>query len=260
MAATLFDLTGKSALITGSSRGIGRAIAAEMARHGAAVVISGRTLKTCEDTAGSINQECRGHGGEAIAIAANVGRKQELLNLVDATRSHYGRIDILVCNAAVNPWYGPSSDIPDAAFEKTLRVNIQSNHWLTQMVLPEMAGRGDGAVIIVSSIAGLKGNPRLGAYAISKAADLQLVRNLACEYGPRNIRVNAISPGLVRTEFARALWDDPELLAARTAHDPLRRIGEPEEIAGCAVFLASAAGRFASGQNFIIDGGASIAH
>ena len=259
MAANLFDLAGKTALITGSSKGIGKAIATEMARHGANVVISSRKLDACRRVTDELNKEFNDTGGKATAIAANVGHKDELQKLVDSTRNHYGKIDILVCNAAVNPYYGPSSEIPDAAFEKIMQINIQSNHWLTQMVLPEMVARNDGAVIIVSSIAGLKGCPALGAYAISKAADVQLVRNLACEYGPHNIRVNAISPGLVRTDFSRALWESPDTLAARTASDPLRRIGEPEEIAGCAVYLASAAGSFTTGQNFVIDGGATIA-
>ena len=163
------------------------------------------------------------------------------------------------CNAAVNPYHGPSKDIPDSAFDKIMNVNIRSNHWLAHLVLPEMVERKSGSIIVVSSVGGLRGSTELGAYAISKAADLQLVRNLACEYGQYNIRVNAISPGLVRTDFARALWENPTNLAHRTAHDPLRRIGEPEEIAGAAVFLASRAGAFTTGQNFVIDGGATIA-
>jgi NAD(P)-dependent dehydrogenase (short-subunit alcohol dehydrogenase family) len=259
MAENLFDLSGKTALITGSSKGIGKAIATEMARHGASVVISSRKQDACRKVADEINREFSNSGGRAIAIAANVGHKDELQQLVENTLGQYGKIDILVCNAAVNPYIGPSKDLPDDAFEKVLRVNVQSNHWLAHMVLPEMVERKDGVVILVSSIAGLKGRPMIGAYAISKAADVQLVRNLACEYGPDNIRVNAISPGLVRTDFARALWENPDTLAARTAGDPLRRIGEPEEIAGCAVFLASAAGNFTTGQNFVIDGGATIA-
>jgi NAD(P)-dependent dehydrogenase (short-subunit alcohol dehydrogenase family) len=149
-------------------------------------------------------------------------------------------------------------DLPDEAFDKILGVNIKSNHWLVNMVLPEMRERKDGSIIIVSSIGGLRGSPVLGAYCISKAADLQLVRNLATEYGRDNVRVNAISPGLVRTDFARALWEDPEVLKVRTAGDPLKRIGEPREIAGAAVYLASSAGSFTTGQNFVVDGGATI--
>jgi len=258
MTSQLFDLTGKVALITGSSKGIGKAIAEEMARHGARVVISSRKRDACDAVAAAINTELDGEAGDAIAIPAHIGEKAELERLVSETRERLGPIDILVCNAAVNPYFGPSKDIPDSAFDKIMSINIRSNHWLCHMVLPEMVERGGGSIIIVSSVGGLRGSTDLGAYCISKAADLQLVRNLACEYGPKNVRVNAISPGLIRTDFARALWENPDILKRRTAGDPLRRIGEPEEIAGCAVFLASAAGGFATGQNFVIDGGATI--
>jgi NAD(P)-dependent dehydrogenase (short-subunit alcohol dehydrogenase family) len=257
MASDLFDLTGKVALITGSSKGIGLAIAREMARAGAKVVISSRKVDVCQQVAAAINTELAEAAGGAIAIGAHIGDKDALQMLVNDTQKQLGPIDILVCNAAVNPYYGPSKDLPDSAFEKILNINIRSNHWLAHMVLPKMVERRDGAVIVVSSIGGLRASTVLGAYAISKAADLQLVRNLAAEYGPHNIRVNAISPGLVRTDFARALWENPETLAERTANDPLRRIGEPIEIAGAAVFLASQAGSFTTGQNLVIDGGAT---
>ncbi len=259
MASNLFDLTGKTALITGSSKGIGRAIAEEMARHGAQVVISSRKGDACDSVAADINAELAGEAGGAVSIPAHIGRKEELQRLVDETRKQLGKIDVLVCNAAVNPFYGPMSELPDDAFDKILDVNIKSNHWLCQMVLPEMIERGDGSITIVSSVGGLRGSTVLGAYCVSKAADLQLVRNLACEVGPHNVRVNGISPGLVRTDFARALWENPDILKARTAGDPLRRIGEPREIAGAAVFLSSDAGSFTTGQNFVIDGGATIA-
>lgn len=258
MAGQLFDLTGKVALITGSSKGIGKAIAHEMARHGARVVISSRKADVCQSVADEINAELDGKPGEAVAIAAHIGEREALEMLVNETRERLGPIDILVCNAAVNPYFGPSKDIPDSAFDKIMSINIKSNHWLCHLVLPEMVARGGGSIMVVSSVGGLRGSTELGAYCISKAADLQLVRNLACEYGPNNVRVNAISPGLVRTDFARALWENPEILARRTAGDPLRRIGEPHEIAGAAVFLASAAGAFTTGQNFVIDGGATI--
>jgi len=259
MAGTLFDLTGKVALITGSSKGIGKAMAEAMARQGARVAISSRKAEPCEAVAAAINDELDGEPGGAVAIPANISHKEELEDLVAATREQLGPVDVLVCNAAVNPYYGSMKDLPDAALDKILAVNIKSNHWLTQLVIPEMIERQDGSIIVVSSVGGLKGSAVLGAYCISKAADLQLVRNLAVELGPRNIRVNAISPGLVRTDFARALWENPDILEARTANDPLRRIGEPEEIAGIAVYLASAAGSFTTGQNFVIDGGATIA-
>jgi NAD(P)-dependent dehydrogenase (short-subunit alcohol dehydrogenase family) len=253
--SSLFDLEGKSALITGSSRGIGRAIAERMAEHGARVVISSRKIAACDEVA----QGIVARGGQAIARACNVSSKEELAGLVAATRSAYGKIDILVCNAAVNPHYGPSQEIPDTAFEKVMDCNVLSNHWLCQMVIPEMAERGDGSVIIVSSIGGLKGSSVLGAYAISKAADMQMARNLAVEWGPRNVRVNCIAPGLIRTDFARALWENPDTYARTVAHYPLRRIGESDEIAGAAVFLGSRAGSFITGQTLVIDGGATIA-
>ena len=258
MASNLFDLSGKVALITGSSKGIGKAIAEEMARQGATVVISSRKAESCQAVAAAINEELDGEPGSAVAIAAHIGHKEELERLVAQTREQLGKIDVLVCNAAVNPYYGPMKDLPDSAFDKILDVNIKSNHWLAQLVAPEMVARQDGAIIIVSSVGGLKGSSDLGAYCISKAADLQLVRNLAVEYGPDNVRVNSISPGLIRTDFARALWENPDILTLRTAGDPLRRIGEPEEVAGIAVYLASRAGSFTCGQNFVIDGGSTI--
>ncbi len=259
VTSKLFDLTGKVALITGSTKGIGRAIAQAMARHGARVVISSRKADACDAVAASINEELRDAPGEAVAIPAHIGERAELERLVGETQSRLGDVDILVCNAAVNPYFGPSKDIPDSAFDKIMSVNIRSNHWLAHLVLPGMVQRRDGVILVISSVGGLRGSTDLGAYCISKAADLQLVRNLACEYGQHNIRVNAISPGLIRTDFARALWENPDNLKRRTAGDPLRRIGEPDEIAGCAVFLAAPAGAFATGQNFVIDGGATIA-
>ena len=258
MSSSLFDLTGKVALVTGSSKGIGKAIAEELARHGAQVVISSRKGDVCSEVAQSINDELADQPGGAVAIPANISTREALEKLVADTRAQLGKIDILICNAAVNPAYGSMTDLPDSAFEKILGVNIMSNHWLAQMVLPEMIEQKDGVIIIVSSIGGLRGHGKLGAYCISKAADTQLVRNLAVEHGPNNIRVNAISPGLVRTDFARALWEDPDVLERRTHLDPLRRIGEPEEIAGIAVYLSSRAGSFTTGQNFVIDGGATI--
>jgi NAD(P)-dependent dehydrogenase (short-subunit alcohol dehydrogenase family) len=250
-----FRLDGKVAVVTGSSRGIGRSIAEHMAAYGAKVVISSRKQPACEEVAAAI----RAAGGEAIAVPANIGEKTQLEALVAATRRQWGRIDVLVCNAASNPYYGPMAGLPDEAFHKILQNNIVSNLWLANMVLPEMAQRNDGAVIIVSSIGGLKGTAALGAYAVSKAADMQLARNLAVEWGKHNIRVNCIAPGLVKTDFARALWDNPELLARTEAATPLRRIGEPDDIGGIAVFLASRAAAFVTGQTLVADGGITIA-
>ncbi len=251
----LFDLSGKVALITGSSRGIGRSIAESLAEFGAKVVVSSRKREACE----VVKTEIAKHGGQAIVIPCNIASKEELGYLVDETIKAYGAIDIVVCNAAVNPHFGPSQDIPDSAFDKVMACNVRSNHWLCQMTIPGMAERGGGSVIIVSSIGGLKGSERLGAYAISKAADMQMARNLAVEWGPRNVRVNCIAPGLVRTDFARALWENPEIYDRTVRAYPLRRIGEPNEIAGAAVFLASRAASFMTGQTIVIDGGATIA-
>jgi NAD(P)-dependent dehydrogenase (short-subunit alcohol dehydrogenase family) len=251
----LFDLSGKVAVITGSSRGIGRAIAERMAEHGASVVVSSRKLDACEEVVSAIAKK----GGKAKAIPCNISSKEELEKLARETRAAFGKIDVLVCNAAVNPHFGPTQDIPDSAFDKVMASNVRSNHWLCQIVIPEMAARRDGAVIIVSSIGGLKGSSSLGTYGISKAADMQMARNLAVEWGPSNVRVNCIAPGLVRTDFARALWENPAIYEKAINLYPLRRIGEPDEIAGTAVFLASSAGTFVTGQTLVVDGGATIA-
>lgn len=250
---SLFDMTGKTVIITGSSRGIGKAIAEEMAVHGAKVVISSRKADACETVADAINAK---HGaGTAIAIAANISSKESLQNLVDETRRTFGKIDTLICNAASNPYYGPMAEISDEAFNKILTNNIVANNWLISMVVPEMIERGEGSVTIISSIGGLKGSTTIGAYCISKAADMQLARNLADEYGPKGVRVNCIAPGLIKTDFAKALWDNPETLKRSTSTASLKRIGEPHEIAGAAVFLSSAAGAFMTGQTIVIDGG-----
>ncbi|MEO7026144.1 MAG: SDR family oxidoreductase [Caulobacteraceae bacterium] len=251
---TLFDLTGKTAIVTGSTKGIGKAIAERLAEHGARVTISSRKAEACERVAAEINIE---HAGRAIACPANISSKDDLQRLVDETRAAFGPIDILVCNAASNPYFGPMSGLSDEAFRKILDNNIVSNHWLIQMVAPEMRERRDGAIVIVSSIGGLRGSGMLGAYAISKAADMQLARNLAQELSPDNIRVNCIAPGLVKTDFAKALWDSPEAERRSSEGTPLRRLGEPDDIAGAAVFLASRAGAWTTGQTIVIDGGAT---
>ena len=251
MASSLFDMSGKVAVVTGSTKGIGRAIAEAMAEAGARVVISSRKQESCDAVAAEIH--AKGH--EAIAVACHIGRKEDLERLIAAAREQWGRIDVLVCNAAVNPYYGPMRGVSDDAFAKVMDTNVRSNLWLCNMVIPEMAARRDGAVIIVSSIAGFKGTDKLGIYAISKAADMQLARNLAVEWGPGNVRVNCIAPAIVRTDFARALWENPEILKAAEATYALRRIGEPEDIAGAAVFLASRAGNWITGQTIVVDGG-----
>ena len=250
---SLFDLSGKTAVVTGSSRGIGRAIVERMAEHGANVVISSRKAGPCDEVARAINDR---HGDErALAVPANISSKEDLQRLTDSARERFGQIDVLVCNAASNPYYGPLAGISDEQFRKILDNNILSNHWLITMVAPEMIARRDGSIIIISSIGGLRGSPIIGAYNVSKAADFQLARNYAGEYGPHNVRVNCIAPGLIRTDFAKALWENPDTLRRSTAGAPLRRIGEPDEIAGAAVFLASKAGAFMTGQKMVIDGG-----
>ncbi|HEY5239155.1 MAG TPA: SDR family oxidoreductase [Rhizomicrobium sp.] len=251
----LFDLNGKVALVTGSTKGIGEAIVTRLAQHGAKVVVSSRKADACERVAAAINAE-HGKGIQVAApIPCNINYKEQLKALVYETRRQFGKIDVLVCNAALNPYYGPSADMPDEAFDKIMGANIRSNHWLCHMVLPEMAERRDGSIIIVSSIGGYRGSQVIGGYCISKAADLQLARNLAVEYGPHNIRVNCIAPGLVKTDFARALWETPEAEKRSSFGNPLRRLGEPDDIAGAAVFLASRAGSWMTGQSIVIDGG-----
>jgi len=248
---SLFDLNGKVAVITGGSKGIGRAIAERLAEHGAKVVVSSRKLDACETVAAGI----RARGGEAVAATCHIGRKEEMQALVDSTNARWGRIDILVCNAAVNPYFGASAKMPDEAYDRVMNSNVRSNFWLCNMVAPGMAQRRDGVIIIVSSIGGFQGSDMLGVYCISKAADMQLARNLAVEWGHHNVRANCIAPGLIKTDFAKALWDNPEILRKSVEHTPLQRIGEPDEIAGTAVYLASAAGRYVTGQTIVVDGG-----
>jgi NAD(P)-dependent dehydrogenase (short-subunit alcohol dehydrogenase family) len=250
----LFDLTDKVAIITGSSRGIGRAIAENMARCGARVVVSSRKQDACDEVAAAI----RGEGGQAIAHAASISSREQLEGLVARTRQEWGQVDILVCNAATNPYYGPLQGLSDEMFDKMMHNNVRSNLWLCKMVVPEMAERRDGVVIVISSVGGIRGNSTLGAYGIAKAADMALLRNLAVEWGPRNVRAICIAPGLIKTDFARALWENPELLAHTEKMTPLGRIGTPDEIGGLAACLASKAGAFLTGEVIVVDGGMSI--
>ncbi|MDA7945890.1 MAG: SDR family oxidoreductase [Hyphomicrobiaceae bacterium] len=249
-----FSLSGKVAVVTGSTKGIGKAIAKCFADAGAKVVISSRK----EDACAEVTEAIKADGGEALALPCNISHKDQLQSLVDTTLETWGRIDVLVCNAAVNPHYGPMAEISEEAYDKIMNTNVKSNLWLCNMVLPQMAERGNGAIIIVSSIGGLKGNDKLGTYGLSKAADMQLARNLAVEWGHANIRANCIAPGLVRTDFARALWEDPEANKRAIASYPIGRLGEPEDISGVALLLASDAGSFITGQTFVVDGGATI--
>lgn len=253
---TLFDLTGHTALITGSSRGIGKAIAHRMAEHGANVIVSSRKADACEAAVAEINA-ATGRTA-AVSIPANIADKASLEALVASTIDRFGQIDALVCNAASNPYFGPMAGITNDQFNKILQNNIMANHWLVNMVAPAMRARKSGSITIISSLGGLKGSTVIGAYCVSKAADMQLARNWACEFGPDNVRVNCIAPGLIKTDFAKALWADPDILKSATRTAPLQRIGQPDEIAGMAVLLASPAGAFITGQSIPIDGGVSI--
>jgi NAD(P)-dependent dehydrogenase (short-subunit alcohol dehydrogenase family) len=255
MTKSPFDLAGKVAVVTGSSRGIGRSSAELLARMGAKVVVSSRKADACQEVVEGIRKE----GGDAHVIACNISRRDEVEALINGTIKHYGQLDILVCNAAVNPYYGPLLKITDEAFDKIMGSNVKSNIWLSSLAIPKMAERGGGSVVIISSIGGLRGSTVIGAYGISKAADFALCRSLAGEWGPKNVRVNCIAPGLVKTDFARALWEDEANLKRRTATTPLRRIGEPHEIAGAVVYLASDASTFMTGQTIVIDGGVTTA-
>jgi NAD(P)-dependent dehydrogenase (short-subunit alcohol dehydrogenase family) len=247
----LFDLSGKVAVVTGASRGIGRAIAEGMAEHGAKVVVSSRKVDACEIVAAGI----RARGGEAVARTCNVSRKEDLETLAAATLADWGRIDILVCNAVTNPYFGPLTGMSDSVMDKMLDANVKGVVWMVNRVAPQMAERGDGVILIVSSIGGYIGSDTLGFYNMTKAAEQSLARSLAVEWGKDNIRVNCIAPGLVKTDFSRALWESPKLLAGRLSTMALKRMGEPGEVAGTAIYLASAAGSFVTGQTLIVDGG-----
>lgn len=253
--ATMFELTGRAAIVTGASRGIGRAIAEALAAQGANVVISSRNQAACDAVAARINDN---GPGRAVAIAANIGDKASLRRLVSESEAAFGSTDILVCNAASNPYYGGMTEISDEQFEKILRNNLMSSHWLATMVVQGMTRKKRGSIMLISSIGGLRGSAVIGAYNISKAADFQLARNLAVEYGADGIRVNCIAPGIIRTDFAKALWEDQQNLARALSGTPLGRIGEPDDIAGAAVFLASDASRYITGQTLVIDGGATV--
>jgi NAD(P)-dependent dehydrogenase (short-subunit alcohol dehydrogenase family) len=250
---TLFDLSGQNAIVTGSTRGIGKAIAHRLAEHGARVVISSRKADACEATSRELNAMLKREA--TLPIAAHVGIKSDLESLVQKSEAALGDIHILVCNAASNPYFGPMAGISDEQFNKVLTNNVIGNHWLSQLVAPKMRARKGGSIIYISSIGGLRGSADLGAYAITKAADMQLARNLAQEFGADNVRVNTIAPGLIKTDFARALWEDPDRAARAARSIPLKRLGEPDDIAGLAVLLASEAGRYVTGQTWVADGG-----
>ncbi len=254
MSKSLFDLSGKVALITGSTKGIGKSMAEELARAGCKVVVSSRKADACE----AVRAEFEKQGFEVLAQPCNISRKEELQALVDKTLAKWGRIDIAIANAAANPYYGPLTGISDEALDKVMQNNVKSVLWLASITLPGMAERGGGSFITVGSIGGIRASTVLGAYAISKAADHHLTRCLAAEWGPKNVRVNAIAPGLIVTDFAKALWEDEKRRKEREAQTPLRRLGVPRDIGGIAVFLASEAAAFITGQVIVADGGVTV--
>ncbi|MDA0346790.1 MAG: SDR family oxidoreductase [Verrucomicrobia bacterium] len=249
----MFDLTDRIALLTGSSRGMGAAMAEGLAEQGAKVVISSRNLEACETTAQAINEKL---GREAaVAIACNAGYKEQLQSLVDETHNRLGKIDILVGNAGVNPYYGPMGDIPDEAYEKTLKTNVQSNLWLCKMVKADMEEKKRGSILMTASVGAFGPSTTLGTYGMSKMAVISLVRNLAAEWGPLGIRVNALCPALVKTDFAKALWDNPGAAQKVIDQTPLRRLGEADDFKGIAAFIGSDEASWITGQALTICGG-----
>ena len=250
----LFDLAGRVAIVTGASRGIGRAIAEEYAKAGASVVLASRKQAALDDAAAAI----RAAGGEAVGAAAHNGDKAALYALVESTLERYGRLDILVNNAATNPHYGAILDAEDSYWRKTLEVNLMGCVWLSQAAVKAMRITGGGKIINVASIVGLNPGQGQGIYSITKAALISLTRTLAMELGAEGIQVNAIAPGLVQTKFSRALWDNDELMQPLLARTPAGRVGQPIDIAGLAVFLAAPASDFTTGAVFVADGGITL--
>jgi dehydrogenase/reductase SDR family protein 4 len=254
MTAPLFDLRGKVAIVTGSSRGLGLASALGMAQHGAKVVISGRKAEACEAAVAQIQAE----GGEAMAVPCNIGRREEVQHLVSATQEKWGRVDIVMANAAIHPWIGSVLDLKDETFNKFMQVNVQSNIWLAQLTVPGMLERAYGRFIVVASVVGLLGDPVTGTYGLTKAADMQFVRNMASEFASRGVTANCIAPGTFKTEMARSQWENEALVKWYYERNPSKRFGEVQEIAGLAVLLASPSGGYINGQTIAVDGGHTI--
>ena len=255
MKWVMFELDNKVAIVTGSTRGIGKSIATQLASAGAKVIISGRKQETCDLVSNELNNK----GFFTKPIACHVGNKDQINDLINQTIKEFGCIDILVSNAATNPSFGPISKLEDKAFDKIMDVNVKASIWLSNLVAKHMVKKKKGSIIILSSITAILGTDNIGAYGISKAAEAALVRNLAVELGPEGIRVNGIAPGLIKTDFSRALWENPSNLKRQENLTPLRRIGTPDDIAGIAHFLACEASSFITGQLIIADGGETIA-
>ena len=250
-----FSLKNKVAVITGSSRGIGKGIALRFSELGAKIIVSSRKIDACE----KVVREITNAGGLASAFECNISNKSSCQELINFAKKKYGKIDILVCNAASNPYYGDLADIPDESFEKIMNNNVKSNLWLCKNVIPHLKKNKSGSIIIISSIAGLQGVENLGAYSISKTADIGLIRSLAVELGKYNITVNGLCPGIIKTDFAKALWENPDILKNVESYAPLKRIGTTDEVAGAAILLASKPGAFITGQVITMDGGITIA-
>ena len=254
MAYSLFDLRDKVALVTGATGGLGQAICKALRDHGAQVLVSDRDASACARLA----QALAGDGGDALALPADLADIAGLGDCAARALAWQGRVDILVCNAGVQGPAGPLAAISERDWQQVMDINLRSAVELTRHLLPAMAERGGASVVLMASIAGLRGNKAIGLYGLSKAALAQLARNLAVEWGPQGIRVNAISPGLIRTPLAAQLLDNADFMPRRLALTPLRRVGEPDEVAGAVVLLASPAGAFITGQNLVIDGGTTI--
>lgn len=250
----LFQLTGKVALITGASKGIGEQIARYLAQFGAKVVISSRRQADLDELA----EDIRKTGGEVTAIEARMGDEAQTKHLFDKTMEVYGGIDILVNNAAANPYYGPTVDCPDNAYDKIMDINVKAPFQLSKLVYPVMKLRGGGSIINISSIAGETPDPGLGIYSVSKASINMLTKVLAKEWGADGIRVNAVAPGLIKTKFSQALWQDEKTLTHFTKRLPIARMGTVEEVASLVLYLASDASGYCTGGIYTVDGGTTI--
>jgi NAD(P)-dependent dehydrogenase (short-subunit alcohol dehydrogenase family) len=249
-----FSLKDKVAIVTGASKGIGKAIALGFSKAGARVTVSSRKI----DAVSQVAQEIEGLGGKALPIEAHMGYADQVVNLVRQTVEKWGRIDIAVNNAATNPHFGPLLTADESQLDKILDVNLKGYFRLCRQVFPHMKDQGGGKIINVASVAGLRPGFNMGAYSISKAGILMLTQVLARELGEYNIQVNAIAPGLIRTKFSRVLWESEDVLRMQEEATPLGRIGEPEDVVGAALYLASSASDYVTGTVIVVDGGSLV--